>query len=198
MRLDLNPTLFYACTIPFTRRHIGDFRRHNKKFIFMEQLIFHLPGRENQGKTSSLLELVRLIDADDSFRAYPKKERHDEGKNPSDVLAIYDTYNGLRIAIITQGDPLSKYSSQEKWLKMATEKQCHIIVCASRTRGSSYELVYSFAKQYHYRVMLISNIRPSRRRAPSVRHYGLYNRASAEGFFAMLKHIINNYKTEQP
>ncbi|MFV1951811.1 MAG: hypothetical protein ACC630_07665, partial [Nitrospinota bacterium] len=62
----------------------------------------------------------------------------------ADVRAVV-TINGVKIGIESQGDPNSRLF---KSLKLFAKLQCHVIVCATRTRGATVKAVESQKSDY--------------------------------------------------
>ena len=71
---------------------------------------------------------------------------------PNDKFAIFEM-NGKKIGVNTQGDP---NSYQEEGLKRAVKEDAYIIVCASRTKGTTEECIYKIAKN-GYEIIWFSN-----------------------------------------
>ena len=80
------------------------------------------------------------------------------GSNPpldtsSDDICDIVYLDGHKIGIESQGDPDSK---QKEWIDELIKEECEIIICASRTKGSTVEIVESRAKDYGYDLIWLS------------------------------------------
>ena len=80
------------------------------------------------------------------------------GSNPpldtsSDDICDIVYLDGHKIGIESQGDPDSK---QKEWIDELIKEECEIIICASRTKGSTVEVVESRAKDYGYDLIWLS------------------------------------------
>ena len=101
--------------------------------------IIALSGSGNSGKTSTLCIVHKgLLSMAESIM---DEHRIDDG-DQRNILVI----NGVNVGIETQGDPNSRLSSS---LILFKEHNCHLIICATRTRGSTVEIVDNLAPEYH-------------------------------------------------
>lgn len=62
--------------------------------------------------------------------------------------------NGKKVGIASQGDP--KSGLQAKLTDLATNHQCDVIVCSSRTRGATVKDVEQVANSHHYDIIWTS------------------------------------------
>lgn len=67
-------------------------------------------------------------------------------QSADDICAIVPFCNST-IGIASQGDP---YSAQDEWLEELMNLGCEIIVCASRTKGSTVDAVEDVAQRGEY------------------------------------------------
>jgi hypothetical protein len=96
----------------------------------MEKTILCLYAPANSGKTST----IRLVDEMLQSRgAKSLKILSDD----SDICKEY-LYRNNRIGILSLGDPGSE---QSDYLKQLSDDECKIIVCASRSKGSTCDAV---------------------------------------------------------
>ena len=102
-------------------------------------------ARSDWGKSETLLKVIDIL----KTKADPVTEELIDGH---DKYAVFEL-DGKKIVVNTQGDP---YSYQEKGLKRAVDENAVIIVCASRTRGNTVEMIYEIAKN-GYEVIWLSN-----------------------------------------
>lgn len=103
-------------------------------------------ARGNWGKSNTLLEVIEQLKEKTSLIV-------EEQIGDKDKYAVFDM-NKKRIVVNTQGDP---DSYQEEGLQRAVKEDAAIIVCASRTRGTTVKCIYEVAK-HGYEVIWFSNI----------------------------------------
>jgi len=65
--------------------------------------------------------------------------------NNSDIREIF-IINGLKVGIETQGDPNSRLAES---LNIFQQQGCEVIICATRTRGKTAELVGELKTKYN-------------------------------------------------
>lgn len=97
--------------------------------------IIALYGISNSGKTSTLKKIYELI------RYFCKEEIIQEINK--EIFCILTTINGIKIGIVSQGDPSTGI---DKKIEKFIEKGCSIIICATRTRGETVQVVQSYKK----------------------------------------------------
>lgn len=102
-------------------------------------------ARSNWGKSNTLLEVIEQLKEKASLIS-------EEQIGDKDKYAVFDM-NKKKIIVNTQGDP---DSYQEEGLQRAVKEDAVIIVCASRTKGSTVECIYEIAK-HGYEVIWFSN-----------------------------------------
>ena len=95
-------------------------------------------GVANRGKSASIKEVYLLLK-----RAYPGAEFEDIFIG-ADITAII-TINGLKVGVESQGDPNSRLF---KSLPHFVRRGCQVIICATRTRGETVDLVNKYADRY--------------------------------------------------
>lgn len=106
-------------------------------------------GASNYGKTSAIIEFDTILNL--NFKGNINSISPSHGQPPDDIFRIYTIkYNGqtYTIGIESQGDPNSR---QQASLDLFLQKNCDIIVCASRTGGETVSNVENFCSisQYH-------------------------------------------------
>lgn len=105
-----------------------------KKFIA-------LYGAGSRGKSTTLKMVYKFLDA--SFELLPEKNvRPDEWgtyllKDRYDIRVIF-AVNGVRVGLESQGDPNSRL---EESLQFFCDNKCRLIVCPTRTWGSTVDCV---------------------------------------------------------
>ena len=122
--------------------NFGDWRA--KKYIMGKYIVCDT-ALENQGKTKTLLKVIEKL----KVIVTPNIERliNDEDKYASFLI------NGKRIVIVTIGDPISEFSLE---IDLAIEEKADIIVCASRTRGTTFTEINDKTKN-GYEIIRFSN-----------------------------------------
>lgn len=101
-----------------------------------------LYGKANQGKTSTSLELFRLI----------------SNQSRSGDIAESILFRGITIGFVTSSDPYQE-NLQEFQLQLQNRitEDCDIIVCTSRTRGESVRIIEDTLDQ-NYEIVWLSTI----------------------------------------
>ena len=99
--------------------------------------IICLWGGAGIGKTSSIRAVW------DRLNISNKPPLH---QSADDICAIVPFCNST-VGIASQGDP---YSAQDEWLEELMNLGCEIIVCASRTKGSTVDAVEDVAQRGEY------------------------------------------------
>jgi hypothetical protein len=103
----------------------------------MKNKIIALYGRGNSGKTTTLTLVI------EAFERFSKAKviRLIDGV---DIQAII-TIDSLKIGIETQGDPNSRLETS---LNFFEQEGCVIIICATRTRGKTVDIVNNHKPNY--------------------------------------------------
>lgn len=97
--------------------------------------ILALRGAGKRGKSTTLGMLIEMIKVE-----YPSANL-EEAKFKIDITIVI-TINGKKIGIETQGDPNSRLGAS---LKRFIEIGCKVIICASRSYGSTVDLINTAA-----------------------------------------------------
>jgi len=97
--------------------------------------ILALRGAGNRGKSTTLGMLIEMIKVQ-----YPSAN-FEETKFKIDITIVV-TINGQKVGIETQGDPNSRLGAS---LKRFIEIGCKVIICASRSYGSTVDLINTAA-----------------------------------------------------
>lgn len=101
--------------------------------------IIALRGRSNIGKTSTIREVHGLL-----IKRYPNASSSYEIQGQGDIRMVL-TINEGEIGIESQGDPGGRLKES---LELFRQVGCHVIVCATRTRGETVEAVKSLRPDY--------------------------------------------------
>ena len=115
----------------------------------MRRTIICICGPSNAGKTSVIVEVSKVLSQ--------------SGGSSSQVIyrsskdiCVTIVYNGHKIGLASQGDP---NSLQGKWLNyLVQEGGCDIIVCASRSKGSTVTTVKNCATKNNYDLILLHKL----------------------------------------
>lgn len=110
----------------------------------MGKNIVCLWGPANVGKTSVIKGLFQELK-----RAGETKMLGESGAD----ICVTVRYKGSLIGLVSQGDP---NSLQEEWLRDPAVQSCDIIVCASRSKGSTVEAVQKIAADQAYDLLWLA------------------------------------------
>jgi len=105
----------------------------------MKKQVIALYGTANAGKSTTLGKLYELL-----TKAYPKAPVEIIHKIGVD-LAIIIEIDGVLVGIESQGDPGSRLTDT---IKIFKKRGCVIIVCCTRTRGSTVVIVEDLQPEY--------------------------------------------------
>lgn len=105
-----------------------------------------LKAKANHGKTGTLDRLIDKIKDSDLFHLiYPKVK--------DDITSfVIGQYGAYRFGIITFGDPGCE-DELSQCLNSCLDYDCDVVVCASRTKGAVYEMLYTFGKDHHTAIL---------------------------------------------
>ena len=100
----------------------------------MEKSLIVLYGKGNEGKTSTLIELIRLL-----------KNVHLK----NDFVQIID-YRNVKIGFVSSSDPYGdNLDIFEKEISNLVEEKCDIIICTSRTSGRAKKFLEAIDPIYN-------------------------------------------------
>ncbi len=99
--------------------------------------IICLWGGSNIGKTSSIRAVWNRLNINNQPPLH---------QSADDICAVVPFCNST-VGIASQGDPCS---AQDEWLEKLMDLKCEIIVCASRTKGSTVDAVEDVAQRGGY------------------------------------------------
>lgn len=105
--------------------------------MLRKRLLMIDKGVEKTGKSTAVKEVIRLLE--DVYKLqgdliYLSKDKFEK----TDVACVF-ILNGVKIGIESCGDPGPRLP---KTLKIFREKECDIILCASRTKGELKDAIY--------------------------------------------------------
>ena len=137
--------------------------------------ILAIRGVGNCGKSTTLGYLIEMIKA-----AYPGAT-FDEDRFKVDITIVI-TIDGKKIGIETQGDPNSRLGAS---LNRFIEIGCEVIICATRSYGSTIDLVNTAAGRGY-------QLRWFEKRRNAKCHDRLeVDKAAAEEVFSVFRNAIN-------
>jgi len=102
--------------------------------------VIALFGTGESGKTTTLNLVFEKLE---EYISLENLEYHIDGY---DIRRIF-TFNGKKVGFETQGDPNSRLGES---LKLFKDLNCDIVVCATRTRGSTCDLVIDYFGSSHF------------------------------------------------
>ena len=108
----------------------------------MNNSLIALRGKSNVGKTTTIKKVYELL-----IKKYTKINIIVEPLKTIDIRIIIEI-NGIKIGIESQGDQGHEGSRLETSLKLFTENNCQIILCATRTKGATVRLVNKLNSSY--------------------------------------------------
>lgn len=113
----------------------------------MKKTVIAIWGESNQGKSSSIRTIVDLVPT--LFRGADVDVRIGGG----DVQVII-TIGEIKIGVESQGDPGGRL---HRSLDLFVEEECDVIICSTRTRGSTVQSVEALNTENGYDIMWTSN-----------------------------------------
>ncbi len=164
---------------------LRDILKSSKKYIICDY------ARACWGKSATTLDVIKILD---ECPCVTSKENGTIGES-LDRYAEFVTDSGIKIAVVTQGDPDSR---QEEYLKKASnEFNADVIICTARTRGETVDNVCAIAKN-GYDIIWFQNFSTNN---PDSATCEELNKCSAVGILKLvgrLKNIteLQNYKNE--
>ncbi len=144
----------------------------------MNKTIIAIHGRANEGKSETIKKVCSLI-LDTFPTAIPSETNIDYS---GDILLTVNV-NGVIIGFESQGDPNSRMIYDETLRKLA-DKNCDIIICATRTGGMTVKKVDKIANDYDFHTLWISSYW-----SPSL-NFEVLNRIAAENIVGIVKSLI--------
>lgn len=99
-------------------------------------------GVKKTGKSTAVKEVIRMLI--DVYKLHPEPIYETDNFEKTDVACVF-ILNGVKIGIESCGDPGPRLP---KTLKIFREKECDIILCASRTKGEIMNAIKSKKDKY--------------------------------------------------
>jgi len=112
--------------------------------------IIALSGKTNVGKSRTIKIVYELLKQN-----YPTLKVLIEPAETKVEIRVVIIINGKRVGIESRGDTREIV---EKALDIFTDTKCNIIICATRTRGGSWNAVQEFANSNHFELKRIQKI----------------------------------------
>lgn len=112
----------------------------NEPIMSRRKLLIIDKGVEKTGKSTAVKEVIRLLT--DVYKLHPEPIYEDDKFEETDVACVF-TLNGVKIGIESCGDPGPRLP---RTLEIFCEKECDIILCASRTKGELKDAIYDAKK----------------------------------------------------
>lgn len=110
----------------------------------MERLLVAVSGAANTGKTTTIKRVYELIE-----KKYKPTERPLTPPFWGQEIRYIFTIKGIKIGIVSLGDPSNKPRKNLKYfLEYFARKECRIIICACRTKGSTHQAVDHMKQKY--------------------------------------------------
>lgn len=117
----------------------------------MNKTIIAVYGRESEGKSTSIKLACRKL-----LRDFPNAVPPAEGVNDNGDILTVITLGDIRIGFESQGDPKSRMISEDT-LRQLANQECHIIICATRTRSETVRKVDEIANEFGYHTLWLSS-----------------------------------------
>lgn len=143
----------------------------------MMKIAIAIMGVERTGKTRSIVKVKDRV-----LEKYPGVNIELSREDCTGDITFIGTVGNTKIGIESQGDPQSHLFES---IPLFIEKNCHVIICAARTRGSTKELVEGLQNN-GYSLIQLSNLT-----SDNIEHDYL-NTLSSEFVFKMLLEIVDN------
>ncbi|WP_196889057.1 hypothetical protein [Aureivirga sp. CE67] len=119
----------------------------------MKKTIIAIYGRENEGKSETIKNVHKsLLYKFPNAKKIPENQKIDYSEDINTCISINDFIIGFE----SQGDPKSRMIN-ENTLNNLAEKNCDIIICASRSKGETVHKVNEIANEFNYNVLWISS-----------------------------------------
>lgn len=154
---------------------MSDILKSSKKYIICDY------ARACWGKSATTLDVIKILDECSCVTSKENEKIIDS----DDRYGKFITDNGVKIAVVTQGDP---YSHQEEYLKKASnEFNADVIICTARTRGETVDNVSAIAKN-GYDIIWFQNFSTNN---PDLDTNKLLNECSAVGILNLVGRLKN-------
>ena len=111
---------------------------------------------------------------------------HDAIAHPAPIdysvdIEVVITIDKLKIGIKSKGDPNSGLTES---LENFASQNCDIIICATRSRGDTVDVMTEMYNKYHYDIIWATNYRSHQK------NQDILNHLSAENIFELTKSLM--------
>jgi hypothetical protein len=143
----------------------------------MKKQLIALSGKGSVGKSSTIKIVYSLLQ-----KKYPTLTVVVEPLESAKEVRVVVRINGKRIGIESRGDTRGVVS---RALSIFAESKCHIILCATRSRGSTWDAVEEFADQNKYEISRVEKIgEPVQTKQKGA------NKKCADGIFSVIDSLL--------
>lgn len=139
----------------------------------MRKTVFANWGSAGQGKSSTVKEITRLI-----LKHYPTATTSPVTIDYTYDIRVVITIDKIKIGIESQGDPNSRLFDSIKYF---VKINCDIIICSTRTSGSTVEAVNELYSKHGYDNVWITNHRSNEK------NQAILNEISAKHIFDLIQ-----------
>jgi Cdc6-like AAA superfamily ATPase len=117
----------------------------------MKKYIIAIWGNANNGKSATVKKIAQLI-----LDKFPNAISEPNSPNYDKDIKVIIQIGKIKIGIESQGDPNSRHF---KSLKEFVEEKCDLILCTTRTYGSTVNAVNDMQKTDNYEIIWATNYR---------------------------------------
>lgn len=139
----------------------------------MKKTVFANWGSGRQGKSSTVKEVTKLI-----LKNYPIATTEPAIIEYAHDIRVVLTIGKIKIGIESQGDPNSRLFDS---LKYFVRINCDIIICSTRTSGSTVEAVNELYSKHGYDNVWVTNYRSNEK------NQDVLNETSAKHIFELIE-----------
>lgn len=104
----------------------------------MKKTIISIYGSANLGKTTCIKNFFEVLTVKQSSEILNINNLPEDKNNDDDIAKIIILQNNVKIGVCSYGDDGANLET----LKKLSEENCKVIVCATRTKGSSTDSIY--------------------------------------------------------
>jgi hypothetical protein len=143
----------------------------------MKKTIIAIWGNSNRGKTSTIINTFNKL-----HKKYPQMTIMHQGNTNTKDITIILRIGKIIIGIESQGDPNHNLIPS---LKLFEKNGCDIILCATRTKGTTVDEVEKYENAKKYDVIWLSNLQSFQKNTNTL------NIFSADFIISVIEGIIN-------
>jgi hypothetical protein len=142
----------------------------------MKKTVFANWGTAGQGKSSTVKEIAQLI-----LKNYPSATTDPVTIDFTFDIRVVITIGKIKIGIESQGDPNSRLFDS---LKYFVKINCDIIICSTRTSGSTVDAVNELYSKHGYDNVWVTNYRSNEKNQNTLNDF------SAKHIFELIQQSI--------